>query len=76
MRAIGKSLGVLITVEIIREKKIKEGQEIEISIFKRDPERLKRIMKAFGSAKGASRFKRDCDDDRVERWEREKNSSR
>ena len=77
VRAVGTSLGVLIPSEAVRENKLKEGQEIEISIFKRDPNRLKLIREAFGSAKGAKfKFERDRSD-RIERWERErKNSSR
>lgn len=56
VRRIGSSLGVLIPKRMISKKKIKEGEEIEISLLKR---RKELISKAFGIAKGAGPFERD-----------------
>ena len=59
VRRIGSSLGVLIPKKLLSESSIKEGEEIEISLLKKRPEL---ISKAFGSVKGARRFKRDEED--------------
>ena len=59
VRRIGSSLGVLIPKRMIDKKKIKEGEEIEISLLKR---RKELIAKAFGIAKGAGPFERDNSD--------------
>jgi antitoxin component of MazEF toxin-antitoxin module len=56
VRRIGSSLGVLIPKQMIGKKKIKEGEEIEISLLKR---RKDLIIKAFGVAKGAGPFIRE-----------------
>ena len=56
VRRIGSSLGVLIPKQMIEKKKIKEGEEIEISLLKR---RKDLITKAFGIAKGAAPFIRE-----------------
>ena len=62
VRNVGTSFGILIPKEVIAEGKIKEGEEIKVSIFKNDPQRLKLLEKAFGSARGAGKFKRDRKD--------------
>jgi len=59
VRRIGSSLGILIPKRMISKKKIKEGEEIEISLLKR---RRELIAKAFGIAKGAGPFERDNSD--------------
>lgn len=59
---IGNSLWVLIPKEVVREKKIEEGQTIKIAIL--DKERDKTINETFGMFKGAKGFKRI---DRLER---------
>lgn len=56
VREVGTSLGVLIPKEVAREMKIKKGEEIEISILKKNPEL---IAKFFGIDKGAKPFERD-----------------
>lgn len=56
VRKIGSSLGVLIPKQMIKGKRIKEGEEIEISLLKR---RKDLIAKAFGIAKGAGPFRRE-----------------
>lgn len=53
IRRIGSSLGVLIPNQIIQNKNIKEGEEVEISLLKK---RKELIAKAFGIAKGAKPF--------------------
>ena len=55
IRRIGSSLGVLIPKQMIQNKKIKEGEEVEISLLKK---RKDLIDKAFGIAKGAKPFVR------------------
>ncbi len=65
VRRVGSSLGVLIPKEIADAEKIKEGEEIEVSLLKQ--RRLEEVMKAFGIAKGAKPFKRDRTD-RIDRW--------
>lgn len=59
VRRIGSSLGVLIPKHMIGKEKIKEGEEIEISLLKR---RKELIAKAFGIAKGAGPFTRENTD--------------
>jgi len=56
VRNVGTSLGVLIPKEIVEKERVKNGEEIEVSILRRN---LKDIMKLFGTAKDASRFERD-----------------
>ena len=56
VRNVGTSLGVLIPKEIVERERVKNGEEIEVSILRRN---LKDIMKLFGTAKNASRFDRD-----------------
>ncbi len=55
IRKIGTSLGVLIPKQLIANKSIKEGEEVEVSILKK---RKDLIAKAFGIAKGAGHFER------------------
>ena len=60
VRNVGTSLGILIPKEIIGNEKIKEGEEIEVAILKKN---LELIEKLFGSAKGAKfKFQRDHTD--------------
>jgi antitoxin component of MazEF toxin-antitoxin module len=59
VRRIGSSLGVLIPKQMIGKKRIKEGEEIEISLLKR---RKDLIARAFGIAKGAGPFVRENSD--------------
>jgi antitoxin component of MazEF toxin-antitoxin module len=56
VRKVGTSLGVLIPNQLIIAKKIKVGEEIEMTILKR---RKDLISKAFGIAKGSRSFERD-----------------
>ena len=65
VRKVGTSLGILIPRDVIDSDKIKEGEEIEISLLKK--RRIDDVMKLFGSAKGAKPFERDKND-RVDRW--------
>ena len=62
VRRIGTSLGVLIPKELLQEKKISEGDEIELSILKK---RKELIDRAFGIAKGIGPFTRAIEEDRV-----------
>lgn len=61
VRRIGTSLGVLIPKQLIANKSIKVGEEVEIALLKRKREL---IAKAFGIAKGARPFERH-DVDRI-----------
>ena len=65
VRRVGTSLGVLIPKEVIEGGKIKEGQEVELSLLRR--RKLEEIEKMFGIAKGAKPFERDRTD-RLERY--------
>jgi putative transposon-encoded protein len=60
IRRIGSSLGVLIPKKMIKQNKIKLGEEIEMSILKR--QRLEVIEGLIGIAKGGPRFKRENSD--------------
>ncbi len=55
IRRIGSSLGVLIPKRLIQNRKIKEGEEVEISLLKK---RKELVARAFGIAKGARPFVR------------------
>ena len=57
VRRVGTSLGVLIPKEITKQERIKEGQEIEISLLKR--RKLEEVWKLIGTAKGTKPFERD-----------------
>ena len=56
VRSVGTSLGVLIPKEIAEEERVKKGEEVEVSVVRRD---LRSVMKLFGTAKDARKFKRD-----------------
>ena len=60
VRKVGTSFGVLIPMEIITKEKIKEGEEIELSLLKK--KNLDKLLKLFGSVKGAEPFERDRED--------------
>jgi antitoxin component of MazEF toxin-antitoxin module len=55
VRRIGTSLGLIIPNELVKNKSIKEGEEVEIALLKK---RKELIAKIFGVAKGASSFER------------------
>ena len=57
VRRVGTSLGVLIPKEIAQIEKIKEGQEVEISLLKQ--RKIGDVLKLFGTAKGTKPFERD-----------------
>ncbi len=64
VRKIGTSFGVILPKEMLNLRQIREGDEIEITVFKKD---LRLLEKAFGMAKGAKHpFIRD----RIDRLER------
>ncbi len=65
VRKVGTSLGVLIPKDLIAQQKIREGETIEIALFKE--KKLEQIKKAFGIAKGSKPFERDGVD-RLERY--------
>jgi len=57
LRNIGTSFGVIIPLRVVKEEGLKNGEEIEITISKKNP---KLLEQAFGSAKGAKfKFERD-----------------
>ncbi len=55
VRRIGSSLGVLTPKQMIKQRSVKEGEEIEIALLKR---RKELIAKYFAVAKGAAGFRR------------------
>ena len=59
IRRIGTSLGVLIPKQLIAEKSIKEGEEVEIALLKK---RMDLIAKVFGIERGAGHFERHARD--------------
>ncbi len=67
VRRVGTSLGILIPKEVIDKEKIKEGQEVRISIVKKPSK--EDVDKAFGMLKGKKRisFERDKTD-RIDRY--------
>lgn len=65
IRKVGTSLGLLIPKEVAEHEKLKEGQEIEVSLLKR--RKLEEIWKLIGTAKDAKPFERDGID-RLERY--------
>lgn len=65
VRRVGTSLGVLLPKELTEKEHIKEGEEIEVSVFK--GKNLEDVMKLMGTAKGAKPFERDRMD-RIDRW--------
>jgi antitoxin component of MazEF toxin-antitoxin module len=56
VRNVGTSLGVLIPKEVAEEEKVKTGEEIEVTIMRRN---VRNVMKLFGTAKTANEFERD-----------------
>ena len=68
VRAIGTSFGVLIPIDIVRSEKLKQGDEIMVSVLRKN---LKLLKESFGIAKGAGKFVRD----RTDRLERLRNAS-
>jgi len=56
VRNVGTSLGVLIPKEVAEEEKVRKGEEIEVSILRRN---VKDVMRLFGTAKTATGFERD-----------------
>ena len=66
VRKVGSSFGVLIPMEIITKERIKEGDEIDVSLLKE--RKLEAIQRLFGSMKGAKPFERDRED-RLDREE-------
>lgn len=66
VRKVGTSFGVLIPMEIITKERIREGEEIELSLLRK--KNLGKLLKLFGSAKGAGPFERDRED-RLDREE-------
>ncbi|MBI2141764.1 AbrB/MazE/SpoVT family DNA-binding domain-containing protein [Candidatus Woesearchaeota archaeon] len=66
VRKVGTSFGVLIPMEIITKERIKEGEEVQLSLLKE--RKLEAIRKLFGSMKGAKPFERDRED-RLDREE-------
>lgn len=64
VRRVGTSLGLLIPKEVAEHEKLKEGQEIEVSLLKQ--RKIEDVLKLFGTAKGAKPFVRD----RIDRLER------
>jgi antitoxin component of MazEF toxin-antitoxin module len=59
VRKIGTSLGVLLPKRMLEEQGIKEGEEVEIGILKKDKELLDKV---FGITKGSKPFKREKTD--------------
>lgn len=67
VRRVGTSLGFLIPKEIAEREGIREGEEVQVGLLKKN--RLKLIEEAFGIAKGAKPFERDrTERDRLERY--------
>lgn len=59
VRSVGTSLGILLPSEIVRKENIKKGEEIEVSILKRN---LRLIKSSFGIDKGTKKFEREHGD--------------
>jgi ABC-type proline/glycine betaine transport system substrate-binding protein len=65
VRKVGDSLGFLIPKEIADKEKIKEGEEVNVSVLKE--KKLDELLKLQGIAKGWKPFKRDRTD-RLDRY--------
>lgn len=65
VRRVGTSLGVLIPKEVLREEKIREGDQIELGVVKR--KKVEEVVKLFGTAKGTKPFERERRE-RGDRW--------
>lgn len=57
IRKVGTSFGVLIPKELIEEQKLREGEEVDVSVLKK--RNLKEVLKMFGTAPKTKPFKRD-----------------
>jgi antitoxin component of MazEF toxin-antitoxin module len=62
VRNVGTSLGILIPKSVIDKEKIRSGEKVEITLLKSNGKNIEEILKLFGSAKGASSFKRENKD--------------
>ena len=56
VRNVGTSLGVLIPKEIVEEEKVRKGEEVEVSILRRN---IRDVIRLFGTAKQVAEFERD-----------------
>ena len=56
VRNVGTSFGILLPARVVKEEKIKLGQEVEVSLLKKN---LKLIEESFGMDRGASSFERE-----------------
>jgi len=65
VRKVGTSIGILIPKGVVKQEKIKIGQEVQFSILKQ--KRLDEVWKLIGTAKGTKSFERDSID-RLERY--------
>ena len=65
LRRVGTSFGILLPNEIIKQRRMKEGEKISIIIPQKKSLRL--IEEAFGSVKSNIKFKRDKTD-RTEKY--------
>ena len=69
VREVGTSFGILIPKSIADAGKIEKGDEIFVSVIKKD---LGLVKRSFGMAKGAKSFERE----RVDRIKRYRDASR
>jgi antitoxin component of MazEF toxin-antitoxin module len=60
IRKVGTSFGVLLPKELIKEQKLREGEEVNVSVLKE--KNLGEVFKMFGAARGAKPFNRDRKD--------------
>jgi antitoxin component of MazEF toxin-antitoxin module len=60
IRKVGTSLGVLIPKDIAEAEKIKEGDEVAVSILK--GRKINEVLKLFGTAGRTRSFERDRKD--------------
>ncbi len=65
VRKVGTSIGILIPKGVVKQEKIKIGQEVQFSILKQ--KRLDEVWKLIGTAKGTKPFER-YSIDRLERY--------
>jgi antitoxin component of MazEF toxin-antitoxin module len=57
IRKVGTSFGILLPKEVIKEQKLTEGEEVNVSVLKEKT--MKEAFKMFGAARGTKPFKRD-----------------
>jgi len=67
VRSVGTSLGVLIPKDVTIREKINSGEEVEVTLLKTNAKNIKELLRLFGSARGASSFKREHRD-RMDRY--------